>query len=149
MFDHPRSFVHLDVRSYFSLKDGAFSPADLAVRAAELGMRSIALTDRDGVYGATRFVDACERTGIRPLLGASVSLEDAGSSVEARPPSAILLATDAAGYANLCRLLTAAHMLGEHGVGRPTRGRREVGEVDPSKPEVEGAALGDVERRVA
>jgi error-prone DNA polymerase len=52
------AFVHLDVRSFFSLKDGAFSPEELAARAAALGMRSVALTDRDGLYGATRFVDA-------------------------------------------------------------------------------------------
>ena len=55
--------MHLDVRSFFSLKEGAFSPEDLARRAAELGMRAVALTDRDGLYGAARFVAACEKYG--------------------------------------------------------------------------------------
>jgi error-prone DNA polymerase len=135
MFDPSRAFVHLDVRSFFSLKDGAFSPEELASRAAELGFRSIALTDRDGLYGATRFVDACRAVGVRPILGATLTV--AHSSVgpspellgrpfgpprrrsgETLPPSGgdvVVLAVDAGGYANLCRLITDAHMLGERG----------------------------------
>src|SRR3954467_14465380 len=109
------TFVHLDVRTFFSLKEGAFSPEALAARTAELGMRSVAIADRDGLYGAVRFVDACRRTGVHPLLGASISLEDEAASPEPTPPSAVLLAAAAAGYANLCRLLTDAHMLGERG----------------------------------
>ncbi len=105
--DAVASFIHLDVGSFFSLKEGAFSPEELAVRAAELGFRSVALTDRDGLYGATRFVDACQRVGVRPILGATVTLIGGGSVV--------LVATDAVGYGNLCRVLTDAHMLGERG----------------------------------
>ena len=45
------SFVHLDARSYFSLKDGACSPEQLAYGAAELGMPAVAMTDRDGRAG--------------------------------------------------------------------------------------------------
>ena len=128
-------FVHLDVRSFFSLKDGAFSPEDLARRAAELGMPAVALTDRDGLYGAARFVAACERHGVKPILGASVTI-GAGAGVgrvsserrrgapKGRPSSedegptdsnVVLLAQDAAGYANLCRLITDAHSIGERG----------------------------------
>ncbi|MEP7059371.1 MAG: DNA polymerase III subunit alpha [Actinomycetota bacterium] len=112
MFDSP-SFVHLDVRSCFSIKEGAFSPEALVTRAAAAGMSAVALTDRDGLYGAARFVAACEREGIRPILGASLTVRAA-----APPPidaHVILLATDAAGYSNLCRLITDAHMLGERG----------------------------------
>src|SRR5437588_4683692 len=101
-----RPFVHLDVRSYFSLKDGAFSPEHLAVRAAELGMPAVAMTDRDGLYGAARFVSACSKTGVRPILGATLTL---------RRGSLVMIAEDAVGYANLCRLITDAHMLGERG----------------------------------
>src|SRR5438093_9384213 len=71
------AFVHLDVRSYFSLKDGAFSPEELAVRAAELGMPAVTLTDRDGLYGSTRFVSACTQVGVRPVLGATLTIRDA------------------------------------------------------------------------
>src|SRR5437879_13648158 len=60
VFDSP-SFIHLNVRSYFSIKDGACSPEDLARRAAELEMPAVAMTDRDGLYGAARFAAACAR----------------------------------------------------------------------------------------
>ncbi|HEY1126320.1 MAG TPA: PHP domain-containing protein, partial [Actinomycetota bacterium] len=59
--------MHLDVRSFFSLKDGAFSPEDLARRAAGLGMPAVSLTDRDGLYGTARFVDACRKAGVKPI----------------------------------------------------------------------------------
>jgi error-prone DNA polymerase len=112
VFDQ-RGFVHLNVRSNFSLKDGAFFPEQLALQAAELGMPAVALTDRDGLYGAARFVDACTKTGVRPILGATLTMRerhigDSGSSI-------VLLAKDADGYANLCRLITDAHMTGERG----------------------------------
>ena len=106
-------FVHLGVRSAFSLKEGAFTPEQLAARAAELGMPAVALTDRDGLYGAARFVQACEREGVGPILGASLTVR------AATPPPGdahvVLLAQNAVGYANLCRLLTDAHLLGERG----------------------------------
>ena len=119
MFESP--YVHLDVRSYFSLKEGAFSPEALARRAAGLGMPAVALADRDGLYGAARFVDACEREGVRPILGASLTVREAGTlplpRAGRRPADAsvIVLALDANGYANLCRLVTDAHMTGERG----------------------------------
>src|SRR5213593_2078785 len=69
-------FVHLDVRSFFSLKDGAFSPEALARRAAGLGMLAVALTDRDGLYGTARFVDACQKAGVKPILGATLTVRD-------------------------------------------------------------------------
>ena len=134
-------FVHLDVRSCFSLKEGAFTPEQLPRRAAELGMPAVAMTDRDGLYGAARFVRACEREGVKPILGASLTIRDSGGLTDGRPghrvgcsdgPSGrlddaharpslltdghvVLLATDDVGYANLCRLITDAHMLGERG----------------------------------
>jgi error-prone DNA polymerase len=118
----PGGLVHLDVRSYFSLKEGAFSPEALARRAAELRMPAVALADRDGLYGTARFVDACEREDVRPILGASLTVREAGTlplprTVGRRPldVSVLLLARDATGYANLCRLVTDAHMTGERG----------------------------------
>jgi error-prone DNA polymerase len=102
------SFVHMDVRSAFSLKEGAFVPEHLAQLAAALGMPAVALTDRDGLYGAARFVAACQAAGVRPILGASLTLRERG-----RDAPVVLLAQDDRGYANLCRLITDAHMLGE------------------------------------
>jgi len=111
-------FVHLDVRSCFSLKEGAFTPEQLARRAAEHGMPSVAMTDRDGLYGAARFVRACQRDGVAPILGASVTVRapaPPGGWGEDEDAHVILIATDDAGYANLCRLVTDAHMLGQRG----------------------------------
>jgi DNA polymerase III alpha subunit len=104
------AFAHLDVRSAFSLKEGAFVPEHLVALAAKIGMPAVALTDRDGLYGAARFVAACEREGIRPILGASLTIREEG-----RDAPLVLLAQDERGYANLCRLITDAHMLGERG----------------------------------
>ncbi len=70
----PRGVVHLDVRSFFSLKEGAFSPEALARLAAELGMPAVALADRDGLYGAARFVAACQKHGVKPILGATLTI---------------------------------------------------------------------------
>jgi error-prone DNA polymerase len=67
-------FVHLHVASGYSLRHGASSPAALVARAAELGQESLALTDRDGLYGAVRFVLACREAGIAPILGLDLAV---------------------------------------------------------------------------
>src|SRR5262249_59061183 len=117
VFDQ-RNFVHLSVRSNFSLKDGAFFPEQLAMAAADLGMPAVALTDRDGLYGAARFVDGCAKAGVRPILGATLTIREGRTLLESRAPtdaSIVVLARNAEGYANLCRLITDAHMTGERG----------------------------------
>jgi len=68
-------FAHLHVASAYSMRHGASMPADLVARAAEHGQSSLALTDRDGVYGAVRFVQACDAAGIAPVLGADLALD--------------------------------------------------------------------------
>jgi error-prone DNA polymerase len=93
--------VELHAHSAYSFLDGASLPEELAARAAELGYEALALTDHDGVYGSLEFAHAAKAFGVRPITGAEVTLTD-GSHVT-------LLVESAAGYANLCRLLTAAH----------------------------------------
>jgi error-prone DNA polymerase len=73
-------------------------------------MPAVAMTDRDGLYGAARFVDACRRNGVRPILGSTLTLRDHGADA-----STVVLARDAGGYSNLCRLITDAHHNGERG----------------------------------
>ncbi|MEP6757578.1 MAG: DNA polymerase III subunit alpha [Actinomycetota bacterium] len=110
------SFAHLDVRSCFSLKEGAFTPEQLVAHAAQLEMPAVALTDRDGLYGAVRFVAACQREGIHPILGASLTVRAPSPGGRGQQSAhVVLLAEDATGYANMCRLLTDAHLLGERG----------------------------------
>jgi error-prone DNA polymerase len=96
-------YVELHAHSAFSFLDGASTPEELAVRAAELGYPALALTDHDGVYGSMEFAYAAKALGVRPITGAEVTLAT-------DPPSHVtLLVESQRGYANLCRLLTAAH----------------------------------------
>ncbi len=94
-------YVELHSHSAYSFLDGASQPEELAARAAELGYEALALTDHDGVYGSLEFAHAAKFFGVRPITGAEVTVDD-GSHVT-------LLVESKRGYANLCRLLTAAH----------------------------------------
>lgn len=71
-------FVHLHVASGYSLRHGASLPHVLVERAAEHGQQALALTDRDGTYGAVKFVKACLSAGIRPILGVDLAVEPSG-----------------------------------------------------------------------
>ncbi len=95
------TYVELHAHSAYSFLDGASQPEELAARAAELGYEALALTDHDGIYGSLEFAHAAKHFGVRPITGTEVTLND-GSHVT-------LLVESARGYANLCRLLTAAH----------------------------------------
>jgi error-prone DNA polymerase len=95
------SYIELHAHSAYSFLDGASLPEELAIRAAELGYPALALTDHDGVYGSLEFAHAAKAVGVRPITGAEATLAD-GSHVT-------LLVESPGGYANLCRLLTAAH----------------------------------------
>ena len=68
------AFAHLHVASGFSLRYGASTPATLVERAAAHGQPALALTDRDGLYGAVRFVQACDEAGIAPVLGVDLAV---------------------------------------------------------------------------
>jgi error-prone DNA polymerase len=94
------AYVELHAHSAYSFLDGASQPEELAARAAELGYPAFALTDHDGLYGSLEFAHAAKHFGVRPITGAEVTL-DAGHVT--------LLVESSRGYANLCRLLTAAH----------------------------------------
>ncbi|HSK15199.1 MAG TPA: error-prone DNA polymerase [Gaiellaceae bacterium] len=94
-------YVELHAHSAYSFLDGASQPEELAARAVELGYEALALTDHDGVYGSLEFAYAAKALGLRPITGAEVTLAD-GAHVT-------LLVETTRGYANLCRLLTAAH----------------------------------------
>ncbi|MBV8358191.1 MAG: PHP domain-containing protein [Deltaproteobacteria bacterium] len=69
-------YVELRVRSAFSFLEGATLPEELAARAAELGYSALALGDRDGMYGQPRFHQAAKAVGIKPMVGADLTLED-------------------------------------------------------------------------
>ena len=70
------SFTHLHVASSYSMRYGMASPAALAARAGQLGMPALALTDRDGLYGAVKHAKACSNVGIAPILGTDLALRE-------------------------------------------------------------------------
>ena len=69
----PDPFPHLHVASGYSLQYGASHPHTLVERAVEHEMDTLALTDRDGTYGAVKFAKACLAAGIRPVLGVDLA----------------------------------------------------------------------------
>ena len=116
-------YVELHCHSAYSFLDGASQPEELAARAADLGYEALALTDHDGVYGSLEFAHAAKAFGVRAITGAEVTV-GVGSTEPTRSGGAgfagagagndggahiTLLVESRRGYANLCRLLTAAH----------------------------------------
>ncbi|HET9657236.1 MAG TPA: PHP domain-containing protein, partial [Kineosporiaceae bacterium] len=73
-----RPFTHLHVASGYALRYGASTPAALVAAAQEHGMGALALTDRDGLYGAVKFVRACTAAKLAPILGADLAVEPGG-----------------------------------------------------------------------
>ena len=132
-------FVHLHVASGYSLQYGASHPHVLVERAAEQDMDTLALTDRDGTYGAVRFVKAAMAARIRPILGVDLAFSvpsgfetvagapssttggrartptRGGASRDPRLPRVTFLASGKAGWAAVCRLVSATHQAGERG----------------------------------
>ncbi|MEU8802648.1 DNA polymerase III subunit alpha [Spirillospora sp. NPDC048819] len=111
--------MHIHVASGYSLRYGVASPAALAERAAGLGMETLALTDRDGLYGAVRHVRSCADAGIGAVVGADLKVASTGEE------RIVVLAEGRAGWRSLCRLVTAAHAAG--GRGNPLVTRQMVG----------------------
>jgi error-prone DNA polymerase len=93
-------YVELHCHSNFSFLDGGSHPYELALRAAELEMPALAITDTGGVYGAVRFLQACRKVGVKPLIGAALEVD--GEEL-------VMIARNLAGYSRLCRLLSVAH----------------------------------------
>jgi error-prone DNA polymerase len=136
-------FTHLHVASSYSLRYGTATPRALAARAADLGMPALALTDRDGLYGAFKHVSACANVGIKPLLGVDLALSPRADSWHGRLPPPItpggpsqrvtLLAAGRRGWASLCRLVSAAHAAAE---AEPGTGRAADDDVPAVTPEL-------------
>ena len=106
-------FTHLHARSWFSFRAAGSPPEALAAEAARLGMSTMAITDRHGTYGVVRFQQACKEHGLRHVFGAEVPLQWTIPGMEdghAPVGDLVLLAQNREGYANLCRLLTDAHL---------------------------------------
>lgn len=110
-------FVHLHVHSEYSLLDGAARVDDLVAQAVALGQKAIAVTDHGCMYGVVAFYKACQKAGIKPIIGmeAYVSprkLDDKLGKMDKEYAHLILLAKNEKGYQNLVKLSSMAFLQG-------------------------------------
>jgi error-prone DNA polymerase len=113
-------YVELHAASAFSFLAGASQPETLIERAAELGMRAMALADRNGVYGVARFHTAAQKCDVRAHIGAEIAVGSFGKRLTPaawlphqcpeEPPRLLLLCASQTGYRNLCQLITRFKM---------------------------------------
>ena len=107
------SYIELHASSAFSFLEGSSLPKQLVEEAARLGYSALALLDRDGVYGAPRFYKAAREAGLRPIVGAEITVKGALGCPFGLP----LLVENRTGYQNLCRLITCMKLRSEKGKG--------------------------------
>ncbi|WP_100261173.1 DNA polymerase III subunit alpha [Qipengyuania seohaensis] len=103
-----KPFVPLRILSAYSMLEGAIDPKAMAKLAKERGFPAIAIADRNGLYGAVMFANACKAEGIQPITGTllGVARDEEGRMVDYLP----LYAQDEKGYDNLCHLVSRAHL---------------------------------------
>src|SRR3984885_15362250 len=116
-------YAELHAWSNFTFLEGSSHPEELVGAAMAAGLAGIALTDRDGLYGAVRFAKAAKEQQLPAICGAELTLETAdpepirasrparpASEVPTHTPRIVLLAENARGYANLCELISLAQL---------------------------------------
>ena len=117
----PAAFVHLRVKSAYSLLEGAVRPSELAELARENAMPAVAVTDVNNLFGTYELSDALAKAGVQPIVGClvSVELEPAAApnafGSRRKPPALALLVQNDVGYRNLAKLLSAAFLGAEPG----------------------------------
>lgn len=98
-------YVELHAHTAFSFGDGASQPDELAAAMAEHGYTHAAVVDHDNLCGALEFAQAAKAVGVRAITGAELTVQDRAGQLR----HVTLLARTGEGYANLCRLITAAY----------------------------------------
>ena len=110
------NFVHLNVHSHYSKGWGIGTIEDICRAARDLGIKRLALTDTNGLYGLVFFVRTAKEMGIEPIVGSEL-LSDGRR--------AVLLVKNRQGYANLSRIISACHCHQDFDLIRALRERRE------------------------
>ena len=106
-------FVHLRVRSAYSVLEGAIKAEAIGGMAAKIGMPAVALTDRANLFGALEFSVDTKESGVQPVVGCALPVVGIGEGPPqrwARVPTIVLLAQNEAGYRNLMALSSAAYL---------------------------------------
>ena len=109
-------FVHLRVKSCYSMLEGAVRPKELASLATSMSMPAVAVCDTNNLFGAFDVSETVAKAAVQPITGTllSVDLEDgppvAGMTMQQKPPLLPLLAQNETGYRNLNKLLSAAYL---------------------------------------
>ncbi len=157
-------FVHLHCHSHYSFLRGVASPLELVAAAAEQKMPAVALTDTNGMYAAVPFYLAAHEAGVKPIVGVAVDVErdqsvDGGEIPRLRANEnhrasarheekkhglpMVLLAADAEGYSNLCRLVTRRQIGRDSAEQEGTAGaaRNRATAQDTTAEEEEGAIV--------
>ncbi|MFL6844686.1 MAG: DNA polymerase III subunit alpha [Allosphingosinicella sp.] len=108
-------YVPLRIFSSYTMLEGAIEPKAIAKHAKRLDFPAAALTDRNGLYAAMAFTDACREAGVQPIVGTMLAVARPGAHGGNQPPLdwLALYAQNDRGYDNLCTLVSAAHL------GRP------------------------------
>ncbi len=114
---YPSDFVHLHVHTEYSLLDGAIRIDSLLERAASFHMNSVAITDHGTMYGVIEFYDKAYKAGIKPIIGCELYISPTSRfDKDPRYKTGLfhltVLAKNARGYKNLCKLVTAGHLEG-------------------------------------
>src|SRR6266550_5820 len=118
------AYAELHCHSNYSFLEGASHPDELVARARDLEMPALAITDRNGFYGAVKFFGAAQRAGIQPIIGTELTIDDG-----TRPPKdrvdydrwgdrLLVLVEDKLGYTSLCRVISMAQMPNAKGMAR-------------------------------
>src|SRR5579859_1984217 len=109
-------FVHLRVRSAYSLLEGAIKADVLGGLARGAATPAVGLADRANLFGALEFSVTASQAGVQPIIGCALPVSGLGAGPPerwARTPTIVLLAQNATGYRNLCELSSAAFLEAE------------------------------------
>lgn len=108
-----QGFVHLRVRSAYSLLEGAIKAGKIGKMAADAGMPAVAVADRANLFGALEFSQATKDSGVQPIVACALPVFGIGGQLNARwakMPTVVLLAQNEAGWLNLCALSSSAYL---------------------------------------